>query len=79
MCLMSVIIPCYNELDSIDLLYKKSLYITKNYDVEIIFVDNGSFDGTSKKFKSLISTKKIKFSNIKTNKGYGYGIKKSID
>ena len=52
MCLMSVIIPCYNELDSIDLLYKKSLYITKNYDVEIIFVDNGSFDGTSKKFKS---------------------------
>ena len=79
MCLMSVIIPCYNELDSIDLLYKKSLYITKNYDVEIIFVDNGSFDGTSKKFKSLISTKKIKFSSIKTNKGYGYGIKKTID
>ena len=66
---MSVIIPCYNELDSIDLLYKKSLYITKNYDVEIIFVDNGSFDGTSKKFNSLISTKKIKFSSINTNKG----------
>ena len=76
---MSVIIPCYNELDSIDLLYKKSLYITKNYDVEIIFVDNGSNDGTSKKFQSLISTKKIKFSTIQTNKGYGYGIKKSID
>ena len=76
---MSVIIPCYNELDSIDVLYEKSLYITKNYDVEIIFVDNGSNDGTSKKFKSLISTKKIKFSSIKTNKGYGYGIKKSID
>ena len=30
------------------------------------------------KFKSLISTKKIKFSTIQTNKGYGYGIKKSI-
>ena len=79
MFLMSVIIPCYNELDSIDVLYRKSLYITKNYDVEIIFVDNGSSDGSSKKFKSLISTKKIKFSSIKTNKGYGYGIKKSID
>ena len=27
----------------------------------------------------MISTKKIKFSTIQTNKGYGYGIKKSID
>ena len=76
---MSVIIPCYNELESIDLLYKKSLYITENYDVEIIFVDNGSNDGTHKKFKSLINAKNIKFFSIKTNKGYGYGIKKSIN
>ena len=76
---MSVIIPCYNELDSIDLLYKKSLYITENYDVEIILVNNGSYDGTHKKFKTLIGTKKVKFFNIQTNKGYGYGIKKSLN
>ena len=76
---MSVIIPCYNEFDSIDLLHKKSIYITENYDVEIIFVDNGSNDGTHKKFKSYVSNKKIKFFSIKNNKGYGYGIKKSIN
>ena len=79
MCLMSVIIPCYNGLESIDLLHKKSIYITENYDIEIIFVDNGSNDGTHKKFKSYVSNKKIKFFSIKNNKGYGYGIKKSIN
>ncbi len=76
---MSVIIPCYNELESLDLLYKKSLYITKNYDIEIIFVDNGSNDGTKEKFNSLRSSNKIRFFNIQENRGYGFGIKNFIE
>ena len=75
---MSVIIPCYNELESIEVLYKKSQFITENYDIQIIFLDNGSEDGTLQKFNSLTSSNKIKFFRINTNKGYGYGIKKSI-
>jgi len=78
MYLMSVIIPCYNELESIEVLYKKSQFITENYDIQIIFLDNGSEDGTLQKFNSLTSSNKIKFFRINTNKGYGYGIKKSI-
>ena len=78
MCLMSIIIPCYNEFDCIDILYNKSLFITNNYDIEIIFVDNGSNDGSIKKFRDLKKSKKIKFNRIPINKGYGYGIKNSI-
>ena len=78
MHLLSIVLPCYNELPSIDLLHKKSLYITSNYDIEIIFLDNGSSDGTSSKFKSFPKNEKIKFISLPKNKGYGYGIKKAI-
>ena len=67
--------PCYNESQSIPYLYQKSLYLTSNYDMEIIFVDNGSQDDTWKIMKSFEAIDKIRFVNLKKNKGYGYGIK----
>lgn len=47
--LISLIIPCYNEEESIKILYseiKKVSEELKDYDVECVFVDDGSADDT---------------------------------
>ena len=67
MCLLSIILPCYNESQSIPYLYQKSLYLTANYDMEIIFVDNGSKDETWQIMKSFEANDKIRFVNLKKN------------
>ena len=47
---LSIVIPCYNESDSISLLINK-LEPILNKDIEVILVDNGSNDDTS--FKKI--------------------------
>ena len=46
MYLISIILPCYNESKSLYELHQKAGYITSNYDIEIIFLDNGSIDNS---------------------------------
>ena len=75
MAYMSVVIPCYNESLSIPTVFQKALYITSNYDIEFIFLDNGSNDDTWKIMQDLNYKKKIKCLRIEENKGYGFGIK----
>lgn len=57
---ISIIVPLFNEEESVELLYKKikeaSLNTNKEY--EIIFVDDGSTDNTLKKAIELTSTDK---------------------
>jgi glycosyltransferase involved in cell wall biosynthesis len=52
---ISVVIPTYNEQDSIEKLHKKlSAVLAKiTDDYEIVFIDDGSTDGTLKKMKKL--------------------------
>ena len=70
---LSIVIPCYNESDSINLLIDKLLKILKN-DIEIILVDNGSTDDTYDRLLSLSLPKNIKVVKITKNLGYGNGI-----
>lgn len=61
---ISVVVPCYNEEDVIELFYQKlinTLILLKNYSYEIVFVDDGSKDNTLKLLKEL----KLKDENIK--------------
>lgn len=53
--LISIIIPLYNEEDSIPLLYKKLKAIVNflDYDFEIIAVDDGSGDGSFRELKKI--------------------------
>jgi glycosyltransferase involved in cell wall biosynthesis len=74
--ILSLIIPCYNEANTLDELLSriKFLSLIRN-DIEIVLVDNGSSDGSIDKFKSAareIST--IVPLRIDVNQGYGYGI-----
>ena len=43
---LSIIIPAYNEINTLELIIKKVLKST-NFEKEIILVDDGSNDGTS--------------------------------
>jgi len=67
---ISIIIPCYNEKDTIKILVNKVLKIN-NLNKEIIIVDDGSSDGTkeilSKDLESLVN--KIVYHDKNSGKG----------
>lgn len=75
---LSVVLPCYNEKDNLSSLVDSYLSAlgTRN-DTEIIFVDNGSTDGTSHKLKEILDLKndqRLKTALVEINQGYGFGI-----
>lgn len=55
MSLLSVIVPCYNEEESLDTFYQtvQETLRTLKMEIEYIFVDDGSKDGTLPKLKEL--------------------------
>ncbi len=74
---LSLVIPCYNEIDSIEELINLCKKIINSY-TEIIIVDNGSTDGSYKKLKNLKLPKNIKIKRVRKNIGYGNGILKGL-
>ncbi len=76
--MISVIIPCYNEKDTIEEIINR---ICKLNDVktEIIIIDDCSNDGTKEILKNKIEkkVKKIIFNNV--NSGKGFCIKTGLD
>lgn len=62
---ISVMIPCYNEVENVEAISKAVINIIENklaqYDYELIFIDNNSTDGTKDVLRRLcIENKKIK-------------------
>jgi len=78
--LLSIVIPCYNEENSIDELIDKSKFLTSNKSIEIIFINNGSTDNTGnllRKHKAGLPNN-IVVKDIIQNIGYGFGIKTGL-
>tara|TARA_B100001093_G_scaffold514630_1_gene589090 strand:+ start:2246 stop:2974 length:729 start_codon:yes stop_codon:yes gene_type:complete len=74
---LSIIIPCYNEQSCILPLFEKiEQIISQTNEVEIVIVDNGSTDDSSKIIKEhdLFKQNKISLLTIEENIGYGHGI-----
>lgn len=75
--LFSIILPFYNEKESISFLLNKYKNFKNKFKFELICVNNGSTDGSEKIFTSF--TKKpdfqfVKIATVKKNIGYGHGI-----
>ena len=75
---LSIIIPCYNEQKTISFILDKVRNL-KDYDKEIIVVDDCSTDGTKEILKKLENSIEIKILYNDENRGKGYCIKKGID
>ena len=69
---ISIVVPCYNEKEAIPIFYTElNKIIPKlNTDYELIFIDDGSSDGTLKEIKELAKKDdKIKYISFSRNFG----------
>lgn len=69
---ISIIIPCYNEEDSIPLIYNELKKVSNNmkYDFEFIFVNDGSIDNSLSVLKKLSAKdKQVKYIHFSRNFG----------
>ena len=71
----SLVIPCYNEAQNIPLLLGRCKELTRQPDLEVILVDNGSTDNTALVLEQeLPNYPGIRSVHVQKNQGYGYGI-----
>ncbi len=73
MSLISVVVPCYNEEQSLPFFYEemnKTRKQMKEYDFELIFVDDGSKDKTMEKIKKFaVADSSVKYISFSRNFG----------
>jgi dolichyl-phosphate beta-glucosyltransferase len=76
---LSVVIPAYNEEDIIEKNLKKIIRFLskKKYSWEIVVVDDGSHDNTTKIIKKM-KNKKIRIARLSKNVGKGGALKKGV-
>jgi glycosyltransferase involved in cell wall biosynthesis len=70
--MLSVVIPAYNEEENVPILYEKLKKVLDGLgqDYEIIFVDDGSTDGTYQRLKQL-AEKDSRLKVIRFKRNYG--------
>ena len=82
--LISVVIPVFNEEDTIDSFYKSISEFLKTSkqisDIEIIFIDDGSKDGTAKKINSIrLVDNRVKLISFTKNHGVNTAFSAGLD
>ena len=78
---LSIIIPCFNEKNTIEKILEKIYQSLNSYKIlqyEIIIVDGCSSDGTIEILKNLINTEKIKIYFHGVNSGKGAAINTAL-
>ena len=78
---LSIVIPCYNEKKTIEVILEKVINSLNNYkifDYEIIIIDDFSNDGTTEILKNLKDKNKINIHFHETNLGKGAAIQTAI-
>lgn len=74
MKLLSVVVPCYNEQETIPIFYNEICKVINNMeeyvDFEIVFVDDGSSDATLREIRDLhLKDEKVKYLSFTRNFG----------
>lgn len=79
---LSIVLPCYNEAESIQDIFSKFREVLENRDdVEVVFVNNGSDDGSQAIMEAAAKDPAhgwTKIVQVEENQGYGYGIMTGI-
>ena len=71
----SLIIPCYNESETLPKLVTRCAETLFRDEIEVIFVDNGSTDNTAEVLSELLTEYPNGRSvRVDVNQGYGFGI-----
>lgn len=71
---ISMIVPCYNEEGNVKLFYedaKKTYGDSKDYRLELIFIDDGSSDNTLKELKEIAKFKDFDVKVISFSRNFG--------
>ena len=81
MNLVSVIIPIYNKASEIEhnFLKLKSFLDEHVWNYEIILVDDGSTDNTSKILQNFVHPKQVQLLTLKANYGKGFAVKSGFE
>ncbi len=79
---LSILIPVYNEIRYLELLTEKLFKSFKNENVEYIFINDGSTDGSREWIENFIkkdSSNNIKFISFDNNQGKGKALRKGLN
>lgn len=79
---LSIVVPAYNEAKKISSTFSRleRFFSQKNYDMEFLFVEDGSSDATLEILKNLEKTRPgiVKVLENERNMGKGYSIKRGM-
>lgn len=77
---ISIIVPCYNEEETVQIFNEEIKKVISNYEYEIIFVDDGSSDNTLKIIKNISEEDEhIKYLSFSRNFGKEAAIFAGLD
>lgn len=70
---VTLVVPCYNEEKNVELFYKvaEQTFANKNYEYDIVFVNDGSKDGTYTELKALFQKHPDKISVVNLSRNFG--------
>lgn len=72
---LSLVLPCWNEASNLPALVARCAEVIARPDVEVLFVDNGSTDGTADLLPRLLAPHAFaRRVRVERNQGYGHGV-----
>lgn len=71
--MVSIVIPCYFEEENIQFMYAEVVNTLKDRELEILFVDDGSGDGTFGKIRELAASDK-RVRGIRLSRNFGHQV-----